>query len=68
MKASLIYCRQFEARLSKVVAEKVVEPQSTNGEKVAEVKEPKKRGRKPNPKKEIPAFVVEKKDIILDFS
>jgi hypothetical protein len=74
MKASLIYCKQFQAvRSAKIspvpepvpvdpVAPAVVEPV------VEPVKEVKKRGRKPNPKKEFKPFVVEEKEVILDFS
>jgi hypothetical protein len=91
MKASLIYCRQFQAvRSAKgdgvantasldVEKSKVVEsgadsalltasllPQDLPAEVL--IKEPKKRGRKPNPKKEVPSFSIEEKETILEFT
>jgi hypothetical protein len=82
MKASLIYCKQFQAvRSAKVGVEVplpqvVVSPDSASlaipAEAAVESKEekpePKKRGRKPNPKKELKPFVIEEKEVILDFS
>lgn len=75
MKASLIYCKQFQAvRSAKVgvieqtpAAEPIVEAPVVVESK-EEKPEPKKRGRKPNPKKELKPFVIEEKEVILDFS
>jgi hypothetical protein len=88
MKASLIYCKQFQAvRSSKGDVEKskvvgsdtdralltpslVPQDIGTPAEVPIEcqTKEPKKRGRKPNPKKEVPSFSIEEKETILEFT
>ena len=77
MKASLIYCRQFQAVRSakdpkpkEEVISLVPQDISTPVElqEVASQKEPKKRGRKPNPKKEVPSFSIEEKETILEFT
>lgn len=69
MKPSLIYCKQFQAsRPLKVIPKDEPVVVSVSEAKPVEVKEPKKRGRKPNPKKEVPQFVIEEKETILVFS
>jgi hypothetical protein len=79
MKPSLIYCKQFQAsRPLKVIPKDepvvAVIVSAASGEPgVSEAKpeaarEQKKRGRKPNPKKEVPQFVIEEKETILVFS
>lgn len=76
MKASLIYCRQFQAVRSakdpKPKEEVVAPPLATEVQEAISstepVKEPKKRGRKPNPKKEVPQFLIEEKETILEFT
>lgn len=76
MKASLIYCRQFQAVRSakgdekpKVLTPSLPQDLPTEAQEVVEpIKEPKKRGRKPNPKKEVPQFLIEEKETILEFT
>ena len=84
MKASLIYCRQFQAVRSakgdekpKVLTPSLPQDLPTEAQEVVEpteltatllLKEPKKRGRKPNPKKEVPQFLIEEKETILEFT
>lgn len=70
MKPSLIYCKQFQATrpLKVIPKDEPVVVVSVSEAKPEEVKEPKKRGRKPNPKKEVPQFVIEEKETILVFS
>jgi len=72
MKASLIYCKQFQAvRSAKITPVEPVPapvPEPLPAPVPEPIKEVKKRGRKPNPKKEFKPFVVEEKEVILDFS
>ena len=43
-------------------------PEVSEAKPEAPQKEQKKRGRKPNPKKEATKFVIEEKEVVLDFS